>query len=394
MSNIGENIPNPEEGWKRVDSYYENFTYIGEWGRNPSPNRVWTEAVGQEMNFNFTGDKLRFYVYSSSDRASDCRIIVDGVEESFSAYGSTNHFMLVFEKTGMINGEHRVKVFSGTNRNYKMVFTAVDIDENCEVLPYSDVICKCVFKDFTGDFYSIKNEENKGIYKLGSKKLKAEDYKLHGFDLDSCREIEDYNLTVSMDKEKSMDSGTLYSFRLDKDIYKSFNMKCDTENEIEKRYLFQKGNSGEIYTKQSGIFEKVGEGVLSKELFITKGMRDDVSLNFEEIEKMNQFYLYKWTEESDELDQEITISGKYSHKLEKILCNMDMLIWFNSASVEGVSLDCEIEEIGIIGNYKLKMLSDWFDDQNPLVMCDVKEEIDLIDIIDDKFKIIKQTEAI
>ncbi|MEK5165961.1 hypothetical protein NYE69_26945 [Paenibacillus sp. FSL R5-0527] len=93
---VGEQLTAPEEGWQRIDDIEldKYAKYTGDWinhiGDNTSgyyKNRIKaTKQIGASVEFKFSGTKLRLIDVMVDARSNDSRIVIDGVEESFSTY--------------------------------------------------------------------------------------------------------------------------------------------------------------------------------------------------------------------------------------------------------------------------------------------------------------------
>jgi uncharacterized protein YjdB len=161
---LGQELSQPEDGWKRYDDTDSNISYKNIISANDSSlvrdanyyNSTIHYWNSGECYFNFTGDKIRIiaYVYGAPDNADwwnlcnqNIQISIDGKSQSFSEKYKTpinkaNYMYLVFEATGLNKGEHFVKLQSeGQNTGSPLVWTnidAIDLDMNGELLPYSE----------------------------------------------------------------------------------------------------------------------------------------------------------------------------------------------------------------------------------------------------------------
>ncbi|MCM3131539.1 discoidin domain-containing protein [Paenibacillus polysaccharolyticus] len=141
MATVGEQIKEPEAGWRRYDDTHPGLKYTGTW-TTPSPTnagyyggsiRVTSRAVDNNyVTFSFFGTKLRIISDFYSDRHSDNAITIDGVTETYSAFRTVGTSSLqqaiVYEKVGLTLGFHTVSIAAGHNR-INFTLDAIDIDE-------------------------------------------------------------------------------------------------------------------------------------------------------------------------------------------------------------------------------------------------------------------------
>ncbi|WP_339240939.1 hypothetical protein MKX40_09145 [Paenibacillus sp. FSL R5-0517] len=137
MATVGDQLKEPEVGWRRYDDTHSGLTYTGNWYTATSTNyykgsvRVTTKATDSNyVSFRFYGTKLRLIADSNSDRHSDNTITIDGITESFSEYGASGNVQqaIVYEKIGLPPAFHTVTITVGRNR-INFIVDAVDIDE-------------------------------------------------------------------------------------------------------------------------------------------------------------------------------------------------------------------------------------------------------------------------
>lgn len=188
MATIGQQLLQPESGWKRYDDRDANIDYIGTWTTSTSvPSRYYnsttiaTSIIGDYCQFNFTGNKIRIISFYDPSLSQSVEISIDNKIYSYSLYGSsTVGQVLVFEKTDLSIGEHFVKI---TNKQAKvMSIDAIDIDDVGELKTYKEFKKK----------YLIQNKTNNNIYTLDtsgniilspSQIIDENNYLNNGFDL-------------------------------------------------------------------------------------------------------------------------------------------------------------------------------------------------------------------
>lgn len=141
MANVGQQLSQPQNGWKRYSALHPSISYLGEWERYVSTNYQFANNVaiqsvksGDSFTFKFTGTKLLIKCYGNTD-TSGFSLIVDGVNYGNikTAYGVISS-VVVFEKTNLSDQQHNVeiKVLDKsviTNSTLtRVLFDAIDID--------------------------------------------------------------------------------------------------------------------------------------------------------------------------------------------------------------------------------------------------------------------------
>ncbi|AXR16950.1 MULTISPECIES: hypothetical protein [unclassified Bacillus (in: firmicutes)] len=135
---VGDQLIQPEPGWKRIDDTDSSFKYVGDWWKSGNTTPEWFNntfhyvdgALG-EVQFQFSGTKLRIIgcIHESQYRSNDIKIIIDGQEEFYSEQATkVGYQTLVYEKLGLAEGVHDVVIKSGTNSPFPLTFDAIDID--------------------------------------------------------------------------------------------------------------------------------------------------------------------------------------------------------------------------------------------------------------------------
>lgn len=146
MAKIGEQLLQPESGWKRIDDSNTNIEYVGGWRttNNSSYNNGqshYTIESAAKMRFGFTGTKIRLICYiNPSTRVDHAVISIDGFEDGYSQIIDNEKFkILVYEKTNLQNRKHNVEIHSPVaNDTKKLSIDAIDIGENEEIVLYEE----------------------------------------------------------------------------------------------------------------------------------------------------------------------------------------------------------------------------------------------------------------
>lgn len=164
MATVGQTLLLPEVGWKRYDDRDSNINYVGNWTSMTITgyyNNTVTDSrtLDSYYEFQFRGTKLRIIDAKANNRSTNVVVSIDGVEESYSSYSSsTVRGVLVYEKIGLSNGVHTVRV---TNKDTGILgIDAIDIDDD----GYFGVINKILILSDKSKAYSMDID-------LGGKKL-------------------------------------------------------------------------------------------------------------------------------------------------------------------------------------------------------------------------------
>ncbi|EPY2277914.1 cell adhesion protein [Clostridium sporogenes] len=149
MPSIGEELLQPESGWKRFEDTDPNISYIGQLYEYRPYYHTFFPALNKKILFNFVGTKLRLYFETNSNgNYSNGNITINNkTSELFrtnypSSSYSPNRYTLVYEIDNLSFKEHSIEI-EGLNTNY-LIFNAVDIDENGELKPYNPNISSII----------------------------------------------------------------------------------------------------------------------------------------------------------------------------------------------------------------------------------------------------------
>ena len=146
-ASVGEALLQPEAGWKRIDDSDSRISYFGGWGTDSMSQR-WNGSIhyihgnlSEEktyITFKFTGTKLRLIDEPGNLTTKNAVIRIDGVDYPYSSYradvSSYNPIFrgLSFEKTGLENRVHDVKIFATTPGYFHL--DAIDLDETGDLV--------------------------------------------------------------------------------------------------------------------------------------------------------------------------------------------------------------------------------------------------------------------
>ncbi|WP_432664902.1 cohesin domain-containing protein [Wukongibacter baidiensis] len=165
-ASVGEQLLQPESGWKRIDDKDSRFSY-SEGIINYSSNNfynggcIYFDTEGEEIKFNFTGDKLRIIANNWNSYSDNISVIIDNqnyiMDQSTAESGGNVACSINFEKTDLSDSEHSVII--RTNDKFYCAFDAVDIDENGELKPYNEITVESVVLDIEPEKEKIKVNE-------------------------------------------------------------------------------------------------------------------------------------------------------------------------------------------------------------------------------------------
>ncbi|QDZ98989.1 hypothetical protein D0439_10250 [Lysinibacillus fusiformis] len=181
-ASIGEQLKEPEIGWKRYDDSHPAIIKKGyESTKDGAPyngSYSYTSANDKPVLFDFTGDKVRIIVRrwnTSNYYAEKVELVIDGeVKQTFSIHGPTQNQTLIAEVTGLENKRHRaiIRVAEGYSKGINL--DALDIDENGELLPPQEEPVEpekpvqTISQLFVGNKAFYKLQANGDLYGWGS----------------------------------------------------------------------------------------------------------------------------------------------------------------------------------------------------------------------------------
>lgn len=151
MANIGESLPTPESGYKRIDckELYDSLNTIktGDWivDTNTSfyNNTVtYTKDSTAKLVFYVKTSKFRLISRKDLDRSTDGKIIIDGVENILNMHnnGGSPYMELDFDQS-FSSLYHKIEFVAGTDSyNIKFIIDAIDIDDDGELMSEADYI--------------------------------------------------------------------------------------------------------------------------------------------------------------------------------------------------------------------------------------------------------------
>nr|WP_257206163.1 hypothetical protein [Bacillus cereus] len=137
---VGDLLPQPEMGWKRIDDSDANIKYVGnEWlslniteqGHYMDTFHTYPKEGPKSIEFKFTGTKLRVIASKYTTLYDAVSIKIDGVTETYSQQDvsitdKAVSGILVYDKQGLSNTEHSVIITVPDNK--PLILDAIDID--------------------------------------------------------------------------------------------------------------------------------------------------------------------------------------------------------------------------------------------------------------------------
>ncbi|UYZ36808.1 Ig-like domain-containing protein [Clostridium beijerinckii] len=149
---IGQQLTQPESGWKRYDDTDSNISYEGSgWKIFNSTTQCYGgsehgiyQSANNKIKFNFTGNKIRLIGQQYTDRCNIISVKIDNAVSTFSQIGGTQtgvsgviNFSLDYEKTDLLNEEHSIEI---TIPNKVYILDAIDLDYSGKIKPFNENI--------------------------------------------------------------------------------------------------------------------------------------------------------------------------------------------------------------------------------------------------------------
>jgi len=140
---VGEQLKNPETGWKRYDERDSSIVYTGtDWTKktfNQYFNQTisYTSSADNVIKFKFKGTKIRIISNKNTAAYRGLNYIsIDGVIDSYSEISSNEQFqIIVYEKTELTDGIHTV-IMHVPDDGKLLVLDAIDIDNTGYLVNY------------------------------------------------------------------------------------------------------------------------------------------------------------------------------------------------------------------------------------------------------------------
>lgn len=149
MAIVGQVLPTPEAGWKRIDDINSSIKYTGTgWLRVANDANTYagtgtyttlSGATSNSIRFSFYGTKIRIIDLYWTNRVNNVNISIDGVISTWNPNNSTNLYkMLVFESLNLPLATHEVVI---TTNSTSGIFSidAIDIDSDGRLIHPDEV---------------------------------------------------------------------------------------------------------------------------------------------------------------------------------------------------------------------------------------------------------------
>jgi hypothetical protein len=169
MATVGQTLPAPETGWRRIEQTDANMVYTGTWTFDPTvstsggSHKVSSDALAS-VKFNFTGSKFRLictrYTYSPVTTLK-----IDGIAvATINLSGALQFQTLFYDTSSLSSGNHFVEFINGSAVG--IAFDAIDISSDAYIRPYNEnpkqKICKTIEEMTIGDIIPCKYTATSG----------------------------------------------------------------------------------------------------------------------------------------------------------------------------------------------------------------------------------------
>lgn len=132
---VGSVLTAPQTGWKRIDNTDPLIGYTGSWtngdhAQASSATETYTTSTLSSITFAFHGTKVRLIGSGYNTGSSTISVSIDGgaAQNASQNYSVLKRQMLFYEKDGLSEGIHTVRITNGQSAN--LWFDAVDIDSS------------------------------------------------------------------------------------------------------------------------------------------------------------------------------------------------------------------------------------------------------------------------
>lgn len=144
MATIGQALTAPESGWKRMNADHPLLSYKGSWTTQTNPAysggiNKYSSTPNDSISFTFRGTKLRYIGQYNATSKTPVSISIDGVTEQINFLSNTLiNSVLVYEKTGLTEGNHTVVLTFNATNEYQSI-QGIDIDSTGRMLHPDEV---------------------------------------------------------------------------------------------------------------------------------------------------------------------------------------------------------------------------------------------------------------
>lgn len=145
---LGNQLTNPEVGWKRYDDSSSLIKYIGNWAlKNDEAEDIDNDynktlhrslSLMGEAKFYFNGTKLRIIAYNGIGRSSKVKVTIDGEDYNLDESRANQSGTLSFEILGLSRSNHKVTIGRTDGDGGRINIDAIDIDSDGTMLKMAD----------------------------------------------------------------------------------------------------------------------------------------------------------------------------------------------------------------------------------------------------------------
>ncbi|MFB4327347.1 discoidin domain-containing protein [Paenibacillus sp. CR_12] len=186
MATIGQALTAPESGWKRMNADHPLFSYKGSWTTQTNAAysggiNKYSSTLNDSISFTFRGTKLRYIGQYNTTSKTPVSISIDGATEQINFLSNRLiNSVLVYEKTGLTEGNHTVVLTFNATNEYQSI-QGIDIDSTGRMLHPDEVTdikdlaigkrIRCNYSalpGFTGTFSGLGEESAEFIPVSGS----------------------------------------------------------------------------------------------------------------------------------------------------------------------------------------------------------------------------------
>lgn len=184
MATVGDQLTTPEQGWKRYDQttpilkYPNSYNLHSRSGLYNGSQYQSTYAGYYYYGFDFIGTKVRIIESYGPNRCRDVKVEIDGTIETYNNYAQSDKFQcIVYEKIGLENKRHTVRIYKDVDDGTYLSSDAIDIDaEGCllhpdEVISIDDLEVgkriRCHYSTFISGQYGVFSNLGEETYKDG-----------------------------------------------------------------------------------------------------------------------------------------------------------------------------------------------------------------------------------
>lgn len=184
MTIVGDQLTSPETGWKRYDQttpilkYPNSYNLHSRSGLYNGSQYQSTYAGYYYYGFDFIGTKVRIIESYGPNRCRDVKVEIDGTIETYNNYAQSDKFQyIVYEKIGLENKRHTVRIYKDVDDGTYLSSDAIDIDTEGRLLHPDEAISiddlevgkriRCHYSTSTSGQYGVFSNLGEETYKDG-----------------------------------------------------------------------------------------------------------------------------------------------------------------------------------------------------------------------------------